>query len=518
MIGRMKGGCVMGSRGQRGVLRFDEVWVCVRVPRLLRVSAVLVAVAVPLGFAPSALAAETGQIVGTVTDASTHAPIEGVEVCVRAPGGEHSGQCETTGSNGEYIVSKLPAGAYDVEFFVTGGNAANRDYAMQFYSGKSRRAEAELVTVTADETTNEINAAMQPGGEITGVVTDAVTHAPIEGIQVCTGPPEGENLGFLVRCASTDANGEYTLPALVTGEYLVQFSATPEGPLDYASQYYGNHMWPSQATRVPVTTGGTTSGIDAAMQPGGNITGRVTAAATGAALKGVEVCVVSVSTVSNERCAKTNASGEYTLPQLHAGQYAVEFGGSDGENLGYVREYYGGKASLAEADQVSVTVGVTVSGVDAAMHAIGEEWIKPPPVSETPLSAGLAVATPVLTKTPVVTQTPIATVMGSKLVVSGGAAPVRVACSQAACQGSIELTMQVLTPGGKGKTASFRKATLVLATGSFSLAEGRDGSVLLRLTPAGRQKLAHARRHPIAARLILSVRAGKATIKPVVAI
>ena len=59
---------------------------------------------------------------------------------------------------------------------------------------------------------------------------------------------------------------------------------------------------------------------------------------------------------------------------------------------------------------------------------------------------------------------------------------------------------------------------LVLARGSFSLAAGKRGSVLLRVTAAGREHLAHAHRHPIAARLILSVRGGKTTIEPVVAV
>lgn len=57
----------------------------------------------------------------------------------------------------------------------------------------------------------------------------------------------------------------------------------------------------------------------------------------------------------------------------------------------------------------------------------------------------------------------------------------------------------------------------MLATGSFSLAEGNDGSVLLRLTAAGRQKLTHARRHPIVAKLILSVKGGHTTTKSVLA-
>jgi len=111
------------------------------------------------------------------------------------------------------------------------------------------------------------------------------------------------------------------------------------------------------------------------------------------------------------------------------------------------------------------------------------------------------------------------TLTASKLVVSSGSAPVRVACSQAACQGSIELTVQVPVKNGKGKTAADRKATLVLATGSFSLAAGRSRTVVLRLTAAGKKMLVHANKHhPIALRLVLSVKGGKATTRSVLAV
>ncbi len=43
--------------------------------------AVLVVIAASLAFAPSALASGTGQITGTVTNASTAEPVNGIEVC-----------------------------------------------------------------------------------------------------------------------------------------------------------------------------------------------------------------------------------------------------------------------------------------------------------------------------------------------------------------------------------------------------------------------------------------------------
>jgi hypothetical protein len=72
---------------------------------------------------------------------------------------------------------------------------------------------------------------------------------------------------------------------------------------------------------------------------------------------------------------------------------------------------------------------------------------------------------------------------------------------------------------GKGKTAAAtHRATLILATGSFALAQGKHGTVVLHLTVAGKKRLAHAsRHHPIAATLTLLVQGGKTASKSVLA-
>ena len=299
---------------------------------------------------------------------------------------------------------------------------------------------------------------------------------------------------------------------------MVEFHTDPfEGFPDYAKQYYDGQLSEREATKVAVTTGGTTSGIDAAMQLGGIITGRVTAAATQDPIVGIRVCGWLISDESAERCPETNANGEYTLTHLQAGATAVEFGEPYSSNLGYVSEFYGGKASLAEATPLAVTPGVTIAGIDGTLYLPGERPVSTSPGPVTALPAGLTASAPLITATSPATTTPLLTLMASKLVVSGNAALVHVTCGQAACQGSMELVVQAAAERRKGKTTAARKETLVLATGSFSLADGKGGSVLLRLTSAGRQKLAHARRHPIAAKLILSVKGGETTAKSVLA-
>jgi 5-hydroxyisourate hydrolase-like protein (transthyretin family) len=591
----------MGTQGRRGVSRFYRTQACMRAVRALCGLVVLV-VAVPLCFASSALATETGQIVGKVTDASTQAAITGIEVCARGtheyvtcepvngsgeyalqavPSGTYTVEfrsqypsvnyvfqevtgvvvaagesrevdaamqlggwitgkvtdastqaviagitvcvepsdggylnegylgdkpCAETGSGGEYTVSRLPAGGYTVEFYAPSWNSLTEtpstlDLAPQFYNDKSHRAEAEEVGVRSGETTSEINAAMQPGGHIAGVVIDASTDAPIEGLQVCAIESQEPNLDHF-RCATTNSSGEYTVPGLVTGEYIVEFHS-PElnEPLadsifDYAPQFYDDQTSYAQATKVPVTTGGTTPGIDAAMQPGGNITGRVTAAATGSPLKGIEVCVLPFGEEYKQNCARTNTSGEYILPQLRAGEYAVEFGGSQGENRAYAREYYSGKTLFSEAEPLSVMVGVTISNINAVMYLPGERPVIERPIITSPGSAISDSLTSAGTVT--ATRTPPAptgnvSLDGSTLTVqNSGEATVKLACvGTGMCSGKLTLMANSATRRGKKGKAGKQSSNIRTIVGSakFSIVAGKTAMVKLTLSATGRALL-----------------------------
>jgi hypothetical protein len=151
--------------------------------------------------------------------------------------------------------------------------------------------------------------------------------------------------------------------------------------------------------------------------------------------------------------------------------------------------------------------GGSESGGDGGSSGSGAGGGSPAPPTTTALPASLTDSTPLVILTT------------SKLVVSGGTAPVDVMCQAAACRGSIELTVQVPAKDGKGKTAAARKTTLVLATGSFSIAAGRRATIVLHSTAAGKKRLTRAsKHHPIAAKLTLSLQGGKTTTKSVLAL
>jgi hypothetical protein len=193
-------------------------------------------------------------------------------------------------------------------------------------------------------------------GKIEGKVIDAVTTLGIEEVEVCAIDP----LEFeAVACAETDADGKYALSGLANGKYVVGFRAPYLG---YITQYYNGQESFEEAEEVVIAGGGTVSGINAEMERGGEIAGRVTDALTGAGIEEVEVCAFSQHVFGG--CAFTDATGNYTIQGVATGSYAIEFWA---EFLGYETRYYNEEANPAGANLVSVVAPNTTSGINARL-------------------------------------------------------------------------------------------------------------------------------------------------------
>jgi hypothetical protein len=198
---------------------------------------------------------ETGEISGTVTDASTTNPvagIAGIEVCAYTPEepgveepleGIPTDECTTTGPGGEYLLKEVPVGSYDVEFSVS--PESTLDYVTQYYENSQSPESVKLVTVKAAEVSTGVDAALTPGGRIAGTVLALSTQAPLAQIVVCAFKVEG----FSERCSTTNANGEYELATLASGSYEVIFLSS------------GEYQLAEQPAMV--TAPGTTAPIDA---------------------------------------------------------------------------------------------------------------------------------------------------------------------------------------------------------------------------------------------------------------
>ena len=326
---------------------------------------------------PSSAAASTfGTIEGTVIAPGA---VEEVEVCVieELP----SETCTFPNPSGRYELSQLNPGSYFVEFLPS----YQSHYARQYYNDKPSLKGAEKVPVRPLQTTHEINATLEVGGAIAGEVTDALTAAPLADVEVCAQEALGAALG---GCAHTDASGHYTVTSLSPGPYKVGFWGERRSAA-YLPQYYSEASSFSTGGSVSVEADTTTPAIDAQLQEGARIEGRVTAASGGAELPGIAVCAFEAGGGHPERCTFTDAGGDYTLPGLSTGSYTVVFSPEfkefvagelfTAEEDGYLTQYYEGEPTLAEANAVSLLAPQATAGIDAQL--VGPPLPPPPPLS-----------------------------------------------------------------------------------------------------------------------------------------
>jgi hypothetical protein len=309
-------------------------------------------------------------IKGTVTNASSgmNEPIEDLNICAEKTGGS-GGSCSPTQAEGKYTL-ELEAGEYTVRFTGSvcvsgsGSLSCTQEYVEQVVS---------KVHVVANEL-KEVNAKLlEVDGKIKGRVTSG--GVPVVGIDVCAFGP-----GF--GCHATNANGEYTIEHLAPGSYTVSFrSLVPPSckvlgcqRANYITQYWNGQPTSEAANAVVVKESETTTGINAELQAGGYIAGRVTSASIYAPpIAGIRVCANSTAlnkegeSIGEGECAVTNANGEYTIQTLASGGYEVEFTGelcveSGGKvkcNHPYLGQYYQGV--------VSVSAPGSTSGIDGRL-------------------------------------------------------------------------------------------------------------------------------------------------------
>jgi 5-hydroxyisourate hydrolase-like protein (transthyretin family) len=222
----------------------------------------------------------------------------------------------------------------------------------QTYQGTGRVSGTFYTTAGAHDTLTE--SIMVTYGQIAGTVTDHATGAAIGGICVHA----YNSGGGVLASAATNASGAYTLTNVPDGADWVGFSSGC-GAANYLPQYYNEKASLASADPVTVTGGATTTGINAAMVTGGQITGLVTDRASGAPLTGICIQVYN-SSGAVVASTQTNTSGAYTLSALATESYQVGFISACGADY-YVTQYFNDKASLASADPIAVTAGTTTA-------------------------------------------------------------------------------------------------------------------------------------------------------------
>lgn len=193
-------------------------------------------------------------------------------------------------------------------------------------------------------------AADNTAGALSGTVRDAVTGAPVAGVQVsaCSGspPPCGD-------VAVTDAAGHYRLDDVLPYSYIVTAVSRA-------------HIAQAYPTPVTIAAGFETAGVDFALDPGGKIGGTVRRAAAGEPLANVSIIVYSGDKYAGS--VTTGADGSYLYSGLDTGSYTVQASAPD-VSPAVANQIYAGKDCSPDCDRdaatpVAVTRGQETKGVD----------------------------------------------------------------------------------------------------------------------------------------------------------
>ena len=308
--------------------------------------------------------APAGHITGTVTDTDND-PLWGMKAYAYASMPDYYdgivASSSGTDGDGKYDMGDLPSGSYIILF--TDNEAG--DYVNQFYNDRPVIQLADPVAVSVGQTTSGIDATLDAARHITGTVTDA-SLTGLEGIKVQAYRSNGSGGWDAAGFTHTGADGSYDLGSLVAGTYRLYFG---QHSPSYVPAYYGDKGNIRLAADVQVTDGQMTSGIDMQLAPAGHITGTVRDTAN-VGLGDIVVEVYSANDVGGWDLINfvfTDSGGTYdaTAP---GGTFRVMFRDNSGA---YVNQYYNDKGDIHPANDVSVTVGETTSGINATLAPAG---------------------------------------------------------------------------------------------------------------------------------------------------
>jgi len=259
-----------------------------------------------------------------------------------------------TGADGTYAITRLPAGSIMVSFDPRGANGL----VGQTWQDAGLTTPPTRLAMPVGGTFTGIDAQLAVGGTITGKVTWPAGK-PTGPIAVYAFPPIG---GGSVAFAAAD--GTYAIHALYADSYRVEFY----GGLPYAMEYWANAGLRSTSTPVVVALGATVPGIDAELDLAAAVSGTVRSP-EGTAVDGVMVEVEDAdgAVVQYGRTGSGGTgTGTYSFTGLRAGDVKVAFARASGTTP-YVPQYYSGASTMAAASTVTLTAGVTTSGLDATL-------------------------------------------------------------------------------------------------------------------------------------------------------
>ncbi|MFK3677694.1 collagen binding domain-containing protein [Microbacterium sp. NPDC090218] len=300
------------------------------------------------GINAALVSAPSSSISGTVTRADDATPVAGVSVT--AQGADGYWASTSTDAAGKYTLGGLPGGSY-----VVGFHADGTDLKREYWPNAFDYSQAVPFTIADHWAAYGIDAALDEGGAIQGVVTSDVDGSPLEGVAVRALDDRNE----IVGATQTDAVGAYTLGGLPAGSYRLEFdSADPA----VVSEYWNDsHTW-AGATLITVIELETVADVDASLAGLGFISGTVTRSSDGEPLS-ASVSFYGIDGGVDVSFVDTESDGTFRVPVV-PGTYRVLFHPNE---RGMPEEYWKDAFLWEDATLITVAAGQEVVGIDAAM-------------------------------------------------------------------------------------------------------------------------------------------------------
>ncbi|MBV1853362.1 carboxypeptidase-like regulatory domain-containing protein [Catellatospora tritici] len=245
-------------------------------------------------------------------------------------------------SDGNFTLGVFP-GTYRVHFMVERGGD-------QWAYGSRTEAGSALIEVAAGQTVT-VNDTLLPTGSVAGRIT-AADGTPAAGITVDVVATDGASGAWPV---TTDENGEYRADLVFAGDWRLRLRR-PSG----LEQWYPN-VWTEQDAGTFSVAAGAVTTIDQQLLGTGSIAGRYTDA-NGQGVADVSLSVFASSGDQLPIWGSTGSDGSYSLPEVPAGSFVLQFQEPSGN-----QQFYRGKTTFAEADRIAVTNGVTATADDVRL-------------------------------------------------------------------------------------------------------------------------------------------------------
>jgi protocatechuate 3,4-dioxygenase beta subunit len=228
------------------------------------------------------LQSNPGTVAGQVINANTMLPLAGVTV--EANQNNIVIASTLTDSSGNYSIPGLAPGSYIM-------HAHSTTYQVGILGAN----------VQSDQTTT-VNFSLQPNpGTVAGQVVDSSTMLPIAGVTV-----EANQNNIVIAFSVTDSSGNYTIPGLAPGSYIMHAHATT-----YQVGSLGATVQSDQTTTVNFSL----------QADPGTVAGQVVDASTMLPIAGVTVEANQNNIVI--AFSVTDSSGNYIIPGLASGAYII---------------------------------------------------------------------------------------------------------------------------------------------------------------------------------------------------